>query len=716
MAWWVSVFKLVVPAVLFLAGILYISPSPLNNSLTTPYYNLEIEAPKEFNRVKPPSISNFDYSSYLSYVSGLNFTIDDTQAFESFRDLMACLPESFGYSVEEGLKIFPPKKYPDCAEENQDLNGELIFDTEHNIVQLDCKSDYEGKYILGPRDGRKLVRSEDNEFKVHNYPGESVQLEGDEEYVLASCKKSGKFEYVSTRPRFNQTVFDRAQQVGKSLGYKFGKPVTILNVIIDSFSRRHFYRKLEDTVQYLNDMNHNGTHAVFDYKLHNINGVNSIGNMVVTLSGLLQDPREAYSDTPYNKDIWNKMKELGFVTFVGQENCNHDLAIVLGENISVDHSVNEFYCAAEQFSKYSIDKYASNVHRCIGKKMSHEYIMNYTLEFLDIYAGVDKWVYIHLNAAHEGSGQHAATLDQHLPAFLQKILSRDEIVILLLEADHGMRYGDWQRSESATVEWKLPALFAMMPHEVMKDMYEGYSNMLKNTYRLTSKFEVRNTMLDIAYMSKGIPYSNIDSIGSVLYKDVLSVQRTCKDAMIDTEMCSCLEYVQIDPDVYTKPNYQIQDENLRDLNRLMYILIDDAMDFIHEQLNINKNYHKLCRDLTFDKITSASGQSDLYFEYVKIEFGVVENSDARFEVLYIIKEFKTGSGGVWGNPWRNVHYRGYKRSFKNLYVNRIDSYAGTCEKLSDYLGVPAKFCLCKEPLPRIATEALDSMTENSLVN
>lgn len=706
---WVSALKLVASSVLFISLILLISPSPPNNSLTTPYYNLNPLSPKEFNRVKPPSISSFDYSTYLEYVSDLNFDINDTEAFESFRDLMACLPESFGYSIDEGLKIFPPKKYPDCADQNKDLLGELVFDTDHNEMHLSCNNDYEGQFILGPRDDRRLVRSEDNEFKVHRYDGQPVKLHGNEEYVLASCKRSGKFEHVSTRPRFNQTAYDRASETGKRLGYKFEKPVNIVNVILDSFSRRHFYRKLEDTVNYLNNMNHNGTHAVFDYKLHNINGENSIGNMAITLAGMSPDAREQYAMSSYNLDIWEKMKELGFVTFIGQENCNKDFAGVLGEHINVDHSINEFYCAAEKFSKYSIDKYETNVHRCIGKKMSHEYIMNYTIEFMDMYAGVDKWIYIHMNAAHEGSGQHAVTLDQHLPSFLSKILNRDEIVILFLEGDHGMRYGDWQRSESATTEWKLPALFVLMPHEVIEGIYDGYANMLKNTYRLTSKYEVRHTMLDLAYRSKGISYTNLNSIGNVLYKDVISVDRTCKDINIESQICSCMEYTPIDPEVYQKSYNEISDEILRELNYLLYILVDDAMDFIHQQLNANKNYSKLCKPLTFKKITSASGQAELYYEFIKIEFSVMENPDARFEVLYIIKEFKTG-GAVWRNIWKTVHYRGYKRSYRLMYINRIDSYAGICEKVSDYLGVPAKYCLCKEPLPYIARKAIESMS------
>ena len=67
--------------------------------------------------------------------------------------------------------------------------------------------------------------------------------------------------------------------------------------------------------------------------------------------------------------------------------------------------------------------------------------MEYALEWAHIYKDVNLWAYLHFNAGHEATGQHAQTIDEDLVWFLQQILNDRSIV--LLEGDHGMRYGDW---------------------------------------------------------------------------------------------------------------------------------------------------------------------------------------------------------------------------------------------------------------------------------
>jgi hypothetical protein len=48
---------------------------------------------------------------------------------------------------------------------------------------------------------------------------------------------------------------------------------------IDSFSRRHFYRKLPTTVNYLNKLRKNENYTVFDFKIHNVMGTDTAENL-----------------------------------------------------------------------------------------------------------------------------------------------------------------------------------------------------------------------------------------------------------------------------------------------------------------------------------------------------------------------------------------------------------------------------------------------------
>ena len=52
---------------------------------------------------------------------------------------------------------------------------------------------------------------------------------------------------------------------------------------------------------------------------------------------------------------------------------------------------------------------------------------------------------MHINTAHEGSGQHAVTLDLDMVEFLQRYLKafgEKHDIAIFLQADHGMRYGN----------------------------------------------------------------------------------------------------------------------------------------------------------------------------------------------------------------------------------------------------------------------------------
>jgi hypothetical protein len=104
---------------------------------------------------------------------------------------------------------------------------------------------------------------------------------------------------------------------------------------------------------------------------------------------------------------------------------------------------------------------------------------------MDIYKDLNQWIYLHLDTAHEASGQHAGLLDLDLPEHLELIL--DDRTIVFLEADHGMRYGEWYQSESGYFEHKLPAFFIIAPTGILDKIEGSYGNLYHNTMRITSK-------------------------------------------------------------------------------------------------------------------------------------------------------------------------------------------------------------------------------------
>jgi hypothetical protein len=168
--------------------------------------------------------------------------------------------------------------------------------------------------------------------------------------------------------------------------------------------------------------------------------------------------------------------------------------------------------------------------------MSHFYAMNYTLEFLDMYKDVNSWVYLHFNAAHEATGQHAVTLDDDLTWFLQNLLQ--ENTFLFLEGDHGMRYGDWYTSDSAFVEQKLPVMFIIAATKILDKLPSSYTKLMANSFHLSSKVDIRATILDLSHYIYG-DTSFIPRKGTSLARFSVPDNVNCTKLGISPWFCAC---------------------------------------------------------------------------------------------------------------------------------------------------------------------------------
>jgi hypothetical protein len=76
------------------------------------------------------------------------------------------------------------------------------------------------------------------------------------------------------------------------------KKYVVLVLVVDSFSRNHFYRKLPRTVEFLNSLNTGAKFKAFDFLIHNVVGANSIQNQIPLLE---KHPKSA--DVQYDEQL-----------------------------------------------------------------------------------------------------------------------------------------------------------------------------------------------------------------------------------------------------------------------------------------------------------------------------------------------------------------------------------------------------------------------------
>lgn len=180
---------------------------------------------------------------------------------------LSCKPESFGYSLKEAQALFEDKSFPKCQKSSYSQSLSISLPT--NTLSMNCS----GKYLLGPNSevfGR-------TEFFEDLTPYKSpVHLDA-QEYAIGSCdtKSEGFFDQVIYKNRVNRTVLERAKKTLKN------EPINIAMVVLDSVSRRSFYRKLPKTVKFLNELQR----PVHDFLIHNVNGEYSADSFMPSFMG-----------------------------------------------------------------------------------------------------------------------------------------------------------------------------------------------------------------------------------------------------------------------------------------------------------------------------------------------------------------------------------------------------------------------------------------------
>ena len=337
--------------------------------------------------------------------------------------------------------------------------------------------------------------------------------------------------------------------------------------------------------------------------------------------------------------------------------------------------------------------------RCIGNRNSHFYSLNYTLDFVHAYQGVNKWAHVMSLAGHEDSGTVAETLDDDLMEFLQSVLdTKDELVIFLM-ADHGMRYGEWFKVLDGSHEHKLPSLFLLASTSLLRDVPFAISTLQHNTERLVSKLDLHKTL---AYLGE-LPYyrgwTDFDtsysewktkSGGTSLFTTKIPNHRTCESAFVPSFFCSCLKFKEIDRAAYTTPqdpyasflvNY-FAEEIIRQINDEVYTSARTWPGQLCQKLRLNRV------ELVEWQFLSTSRH------YYKLVLSVQESKSVRFEAVVLLSaSYLPAHSLQTGYRVLPIFTEG-RRQFRIMYIKRQDAYAGMCEEMSKALGVPAALCVC----------------------
>jgi Protein of unknown function (DUF229) len=391
--------------------------------------------------------------------------------------------------------------------------------------------------------------------------------------------------------------------------------------------------------------------------------------------------------------MWSYFSNKGYVTLFGLEDCDHYFPDVIGMYPEIDYKIRSFYCAAKYLTGLETEIDSQPSPRCIGSHMSHYYTLNFTYEFSRLYSSVNQWIYIHLNTAHEASGQHAATLDSDLIDFLSKYLEdfgQTHDMAIFLQADHGMRYGNWYQDIEAYQENKLPVFFFIGSRSLLNKIPFSYDNLVSNTFRLTTKKDMRPSILFLS----DVPYSNQQESESGKFVNLFTQRarfnRTCEEINISPFDCSHLIVEKINNPRGNKEFY-----------RLALSIIQEAINRMNTKVRAPvSGPYKICKKISFKRlISSYGGVISNKVEQLQLKFSINESPAAVFEVFaFVGTDIRSTVMRVdrdRGTVATNV-YKGHPVRIKIFGIKRKDQYGGDCEDLSRIYDIKSEYCICND--------------------
>lgn len=118
-----------------------------------------------------------------------------------------------------------------------------------------------------------------------------------------------------------------------------------------------------------------------------------------------------------------------------------------------------------------------------------------------------------------------------------------ENTAFIILGDHGQRIHDIKHTYYGKIEERMPLAAIYLPEKFRKHHPKLYNQLIKNTNRFTSTFDLHETIKDLTRMrptNKSTPINVTERIGRTLF-DEIPVERGCTDAKVPSNFCVCMK-------------------------------------------------------------------------------------------------------------------------------------------------------------------------------
>lgn len=442
------------------------------------------------------------------------------------------------------------------------------------------------------------------------------------------------------------------------------RPFSVIMLGLDAVSRLNFERHLIQTRKFLLET----LNAVELYGYNKV-GDNTFPNLVPVLSGLSEPELSNLCWTNHNQPfdtcpwIWKKFKSQGYITMYGEDST--DISTFNYQKQGFRKKPTDFYLrpflrAAEP----SIGAVLSlNTHLCLGPRPLYQVTLEWAHQFMKTFSDQSYFGLVWSNSLTHDNEDFIQRADPFLHSMLHDlhVSKKLEDTFVILLSDHGIRWGALRETLIGRYEERLPMLYIIPPRRFRHNYPEAYENLQANSRRLTSPFDLYETLISILSLQENSTAlsdftSTYASRGSSLFKKI-SESRSCQNAGINPHWCACHETITLNVDI---PE-----------------VVSTAYFIVSAINNITAPFADRCAVFQLDQVLGARRITNLQMH------------EGSLDDFYYVVTLRTFPG--------NAVFEATVRTSRNTSVvegdiSRVNLYSGTSECVSD--SVIRKFCSC----------------------
>lgn len=395
-----------------------------------------------------------------------------------------------------------------------------------------------------------IIRPNQSSDFIFEYIQDGIRFSNDievkHEFMRVMCySTSGGLMYTN----FHSFILRDDNLVNQRLNSLLSAPpvkekMNILLIGVDSISRLNFIRQMPRTRRYILDQlgayEMNGYNKVADNTFVNIVPLTT-GKYVKELpwnEKLAKEPFDRYNF------IWKNYSDNGYMTMYAEDAPSISIFDYLKAGFHqppCDHYNRPFFLAMVRNKALWLKN-----KNCVLNRLETDFILKYIYDFTKVYHDKPHMAFAFITRLTHDNINSVGYADEPYYNFFNQMEQEGRLnnSVVFFYSDHGSRFGKFRSTYLGKLEERLPFMFILFPKWFIQ-RYPEIDKVLKiNSYRLTTPFDIYETLVDILYFDGKVQKATIKDRGISLFHEIPE-ERSCNDASILPHWCTCLQRIPV---------------------------------------------------------------------------------------------------------------------------------------------------------------------------